>query len=114
MAKAVYRTVSENAELRSAPAPNAGELSRISEGINYLLACGRNDLMKYLAIVLFVALSSFSSFAQNSETYSNCMKRANAQSEMNVCANEEAVRVEAELNEIYHKLLSKVASTYLV
>jgi uncharacterized protein YecT (DUF1311 family) len=38
------------------------------------------------------------------------MKRANAQSEMNVCANEEAVRVEAELNEIYHKLLSKVAS----
>ncbi len=66
--------------------------------------------MKYLAIVLFVALSSFSSFAQNSETYRNCMKKANAQSEMNVCANEEAARVEAALNEAYHKLLSKVAN----
>ncbi len=43
--------------------------------------------MKYLAIVLFVTMSSFSSFAQNSETYRNCMKKANAQSEMNVCAN---------------------------
>jgi len=30
--------------------------------------------------------------------------------EMNACASEEAARADAELNEVYHKLLSKAAS----
>ena len=66
--------------------------------------------MKYLAFVFIVTTSLVSSFAQNSESYRKCIKKASAQSEMNVCANEEAARVEAELSETYHRLLSMAAN----
>lgn len=66
--------------------------------------------MKYFSAAFFVLLSSFSLFGQNSATYSSCIKQANTQTEMNVCANKEAVRADTELNRTYHELLSKATS----
>ena len=66
--------------------------------------------MRYLAVVLFIAFSSFPCFAQNSEQYRACNEKARTQAEMNACANQEAARVDAELNGVYRKLLSKAAS----
>jgi uncharacterized protein YecT (DUF1311 family) len=40
--------------------------------------------------------------------YRACSKQANTQHDMNVCANEEAERVDDELNGVYKLLLSKV------
>ncbi len=66
--------------------------------------------MKNLAsMVLFMSLSSLVCLAQDSEEYRRCSKRANTQTEMHVCASEEAARVDAELNQVYGKLLSTAA-----
>jgi uncharacterized protein YecT (DUF1311 family) len=66
--------------------------------------------MRYLAVVLFIAFNSFPCLAQDSEQYRGCNEKAKTQAEMNVCANGEASRVDAELNDVYRKLLSKAAS----
>ena len=66
--------------------------------------------MRYLAAVLFIAFNSFPCLAQNSKQYRACNEKAKSQAEMNACANEEAVRVDAELNDVYRKLLSKAES----
>lgn len=66
--------------------------------------------MRHLAVVLFVAVISFPCFAQNSEQYRTCTDKAKTQAEMNACANKEAVRVDAELNNVYGALLSKAES----
>src|SRR5207249_10099933 len=67
-------------------------------------------IMRYLAAVLFVAFISFPCFAQDSEQYRTCNNKANTQGEMNACANKEAARVDAELNDVYRALLSKAES----
>ena len=64
--------------------------------------------MKYLAMVLLIA--SLPGLAQDSPRYRACNEKAKTQSEMNACANEDAARVDAELNDVYRKLLSKAAS----
>ena len=64
--------------------------------------------MKYLPIVLLMA--SLPAFSQDSPRYLACNKKAKTQPEMNACANEEATRVDGELNDVYHELLSKAAS----
>jgi uncharacterized protein YecT (DUF1311 family) len=64
--------------------------------------------MKYLAIVLLIA--SLPGRAQDSPRYLACNKKAKTQGEINACANEEAERVDAELNDVYRKLLSKAAT----
>jgi len=66
--------------------------------------------MRYLAVVLFVALNSFLCFAESSEQYRACSEKAKTQAEMNACANQEAGRVDVELNNVYRKLVSKAAS----
>ncbi len=66
--------------------------------------------MRYLAVVFFVAVISFPCFAQNSEQYRTCDDKAKTQAEMNACANKEAARVDAELNDVYRTLLSKAES----
>jgi uncharacterized protein YecT (DUF1311 family) len=66
--------------------------------------------MRCLAVVLFIALNSFPCLAQNSEQYRACNQKAKTQAEMSACANEEGVRVDAELNNIYRTLLSKAGS----
>jgi uncharacterized protein YecT (DUF1311 family) len=51
---------------------------------------------------------SFACFAQDSDTYFACSKKANTQGEMTACAGEEATRTDAKLNSV--ALLAKVAS----
>jgi uncharacterized protein YecT (DUF1311 family) len=64
--------------------------------------------MKYLLVVFLLA--SLPGLAQDSAQYRACNEKAKAQMEMNACASEEAARVDAELNEVYHKLLSQAGS----
>jgi uncharacterized protein YecT (DUF1311 family) len=63
--------------------------------------------MKSLAFILFIF--SLPAFGQDSEPYRNCQKKAKTQSDMNACANQEAARVDASLNDVYHRLLTKVS-----
>jgi len=55
-------------------------------------------------------LASFSVLAQESARYRACNDKAKTQTEMNACASDEAARNDAELNEVYRKLLSQAAS----
>src|SRR5260370_34152192 len=64
--------------------------------------------MRYLAIAFLIA--SLPVLAQDSAQYRACNEKAKAQMEMNACAGDEAARVDAELNDVYRKLLSKAAS----
>jgi uncharacterized protein YecT (DUF1311 family) len=48
--------------------------------------------------------------AQDSVLFRACNEKAKSQAEMNVCANEEAVRTDTELNNVYRTLLSKAGS----
>jgi uncharacterized protein YecT (DUF1311 family) len=64
--------------------------------------------MRYLAIAFLIA--SLPALAQDSAQYRACNEKAKAQAEMNACASEEAARVDAELNEVYRKLLSQTAN----
>ena len=64
--------------------------------------------MRYLAIVFLIA--SLPALAQDSAQYRACNGKAKAQMEMNACASDEAARVDAALNDVYRKLLSKAAS----
>lgn len=64
--------------------------------------------MKYLAIAFLLA--SLPAIAQDSAQYRTCNEKAKAQAEMNACASDEAARVNAELNLVYQKLLSRVGS----
>jgi len=58
-----------------------------------------------VGIVLMVG-GCIVSLAQNTEQYSKCIHNANTQTAMRVCANEEALRIDAELNDTYRQLLS--------
>lgn len=49
------------------------------------------------------------STAQESQSHA-CNDKAKTQSEMNACASDEAARVDADLNEVYHKLLSQAGN----
>lgn len=64
--------------------------------------------MNYLVLVFLLVSSP--SFAQNSAPYRACTEKAKTQAEMNTCASQEAGRIDVQLNDEYHKLLSKVAS----
>jgi uncharacterized protein YecT (DUF1311 family) len=65
--------------------------------------------MKYLAALFFLTLS-LPCLAQDSAQYLACNQKAKTQPEINQCANDEAARVDAELNDVYRKLLAKAAS----
>jgi uncharacterized protein YecT (DUF1311 family) len=66
--------------------------------------------MKFLAVLPLIFLTSFSCMAQDSKLFRSCNENAKSQAEMNVCANEEAVRTDTELNNVYRTLLSKAGS----
>jgi uncharacterized protein YecT (DUF1311 family) len=66
--------------------------------------------MRCLAVVLFIAFGSSPSFCQNSKEYRACNEKAKTPAEMNACAHEEAARVDAKLDTVYAKLLSKAES----
>jgi uncharacterized protein YecT (DUF1311 family) len=61
-------------------------------------------------LVVVFLLASFSVLAQESARYRACNDKAKTQTEMNACASDEAARNDAELNEVYRKLLSQAAS----
>ena len=65
-------------------------------------------MIRICSCFLFVLLASISCCSQDSPMYRACSKQANTQHEMNVCANEEAERVDDELSRIYKKLLAKL------
>jgi len=66
--------------------------------------------MRYLWIAIALLMASLPALAQDSAQYRACNDKAKTQGEMNACASEEAARVDAELNTVYRKLLSKAAS----
>jgi uncharacterized protein YecT (DUF1311 family) len=66
-------------------------------------------LIRCLGTTLVLGLIAWPSHAQESDRYRTCNNRAKAQTEMHVCASEEAARVDAKLNDLYRTLL-KVAS----
>ena len=64
--------------------------------------------MRICSCLVFVLLASILCCAQDSAMYRSCSKQANTQHDMSVCANDEAKRVDDELNKVYKLLLSKV------
>jgi uncharacterized protein YecT (DUF1311 family) len=64
--------------------------------------------MRHLAVALLIA--SIPVLAQDSAQWRACDDKARTQMEMNACASDELARVDAELNNVYQKLLSKAAS----
>jgi len=64
--------------------------------------------MRICVYLLSVCFLSSLCNAQYSPQYDECSKNAMAQHEMHVCANEEAIRVDSELNRVYKLLLSKI------
>ena len=62
--------------------------------------------MKYLSLVFLLA-ALHPGLAQDSAHYRSCKEKAKTQIELNVCASEEAARTDAELNEVYRKLLTE-------
>ena len=63
--------------------------------------------MRVLLIVFL--LGSLASVAQESAEYRACLDKATTQMAMNTCASAEAARVDARLNDVYHKLLAEAA-----
>jgi uncharacterized protein YecT (DUF1311 family) len=74
-----------------------------------LVSQRRLSMKHYIGSALVILICCGSSFAQYSEEYSNCIKRAGTQAKINMCAGEEARSADALLNDIYHKLLSAAA-----
>jgi len=62
-------------------------------------------MKRFLRTVLLAAIYCHSVLAQYSEALDRCLEKADTQTAINACANEEASRVEVELNEIYQRLL---------
>lgn len=63
--------------------------------------------MKYLSVVFLLAAASLPGLAQESAQYRACNEKAKTQMEMNACASEEAARADAELNDVYRKVLAQ-------
>lgn len=62
--------------------------------------------MKYLTVVFLLA-ALLPGLAQDSAQYRACNEKAKTQMEMNACASEEAAHVDAQLNEVYRKVLAQ-------
>jgi len=65
--------------------------------------------MTRLAAVVALALITLPCFAQSSDPLQRCLDTAIPQSAINRCFSEEVGRVEAELKDVYQKLLSVLA-----
>jgi uncharacterized protein YecT (DUF1311 family) len=74
----------------------------------FSLGQGKDDIfMKPLAFIMVIV--AHTTFAQDSSQFHTCQEKAKTQMEMNVCASQEAAHADAQLNDIYKKLLSKVS-----
>jgi uncharacterized protein YecT (DUF1311 family) len=61
-------------------------------------------MRRILPAVILMAIASGTLLAQDSGQLDRCLYKADTQLEMNSCANEEAVRAEAELKDLQQKL----------
>jgi uncharacterized protein YecT (DUF1311 family) len=60
-------------------------------------------------VLAMLLLSALACAAQESAEYRVCIDKATTQMAMNTCASEEAARVDARLNDVYHRLLAEAA-----
>ena len=68
--------------------------------------------MRRVAIILLVIFGPHS-YGQDTATFKECVDKAQAQSELNKCASDEAARADTELDAAYKKLLAKIAGDSL-
>lgn len=66
--------------------------------------------MRKAVVLCSLVLGVVPALAQDSAQYRACNEKAKAQTEMNACASDEAARVDDELNQVYHKLLSQAGN----
>lgn len=66
--------------------------------------------MRYVWLFMLMIFPLSMAFGQESKLYKACSRNARTQSAMNVCASEEAQRVEAELERVYQELLAKAGA----
>lgn len=67
----------------------------------------RTTALRIAVVLCFVSMATF---AQDSDAYRRCADQARTQAEMYGCTNDEAKRLDTELNRIYRELLSKASS----
>lgn len=65
--------------------------------------------IRVIMICALIGLSSSSSVGQDSAQYRACTSSTKSQTELDLCASEEAKRVDIELNTVYAKLLAKLS-----
>lgn len=66
-------------------------------------------MARCLAVAVLLAASALPCLAQESKESQACNQKAVTQTDLNVCANEEAARVDAELNKVYNQILKAAA-----
>ena len=71
---------------------------------------GKAKASTLIALSIVSVVLSHLSVGQDSDSYRACNQKAKTQSEMDGCANQEATRLDAELNRIYSNLLSKASA----
>lgn len=62
--------------------------------------------MKMLGLICIIMLCSLG-FSQKTDEFSDCKKRAQSQQDLQICADQEANRVDAQLNRTYQRLMAK-------
>ena len=67
-------------------------------------------MSRFHKILSFAIFGAGLAIAQDPAAYRRCIDGATSQRAINACANEDARRSDADLNEVYQKLLSAVAS----
>ena len=67
--------------------------------------------MRYFGTALLLVVVSGSIYAQESPEYRACSDGAKTQVAMNACANDEAVRADKQLNDVYRTLLQRTTDT---
>ena len=69
--------------------------------------------MRIFAIAIALAIVGCRCYGQNSAEYQSCADKAQTQIGQDRCANEEAVRAESALNDVYKGFLAKIAGDSL-
>jgi uncharacterized protein YecT (DUF1311 family) len=67
---------------------------------------GRAHSMKMLGMICLIMLCSLA-FFQKTDEFSDCKKKAQSQPDLQICAAQEAKRVDAQLNSTYQRLIAK-------
>lgn len=87
-----------------------GPLDVRTDSVSTMLKTTLANRTKHLIVGAVLVLGFGTSRAQVSEQYSRCTKKANTQLAMHACANEEALRSDGELNDLYQRALAAAAN----